>query len=148
MIFQPGHYPTTQKPAPQTPVPPVPAADPAIRRSRGQASYHAGLSAEAQVARHYASRGAKIVAQRWRGRAGEVDLVADDGTQLIFIEVKRSRTFAQGIERVTPHQVARILQTAEEYADRHAQGSLTEMRCDVAVVTGSGSIRVVENAFL
>ena len=42
----------------------------------GQVSYLSGVSAEDQVARRYARTGHVILARRWRGRAGELDLVA------------------------------------------------------------------------
>ena len=59
----------------------------------GALAYQAGLSAEAQVAADYAARGYRPLATRWRGRCGEIDLVLADGAGLVFVEVKKSRSF-------------------------------------------------------
>ncbi len=45
----------------------------------GAVSYYAGLTAEGIVARQYRDRGFQIVANRWRGCAGEIDLIVTDG---------------------------------------------------------------------
>ena len=42
------------------------------------------------MARDYAGRGHATAALRWRGAAGEIDLIALDGEGLIFVEVKRA----------------------------------------------------------
>ncbi|MDU8912905.1 YraN family protein [Aestuariicoccus sp. MJ-SS9] len=118
------------------------------RRATGSTAYHAGLSAEGQVARHYTERGSAIVAQRWRGAAGEIDLIADDGKQLIFVEVKKSRNFGRALEGLTRRQIDRIQLAGEEYAGAHARGSLTEMRFDVALMNDAGQIRILENAYV
>ncbi len=34
------------------------------------------------------TRGLKIIARRWRTRSGEIDLVAMDGDEVVFVEVK------------------------------------------------------------
>ena len=55
----------------------------------GQLAYHAGNAAEGAVARHYCAKGLEIVAKRWRAAradgGGEIDLIARNGTQIIFI---------------------------------------------------------------
>ena len=58
----------------------------------GAVSYHAGIAAEAAVARLYETGGTPIAARRWRSPAGEIDLIFQerDGT-VVFVEV-RART--------------------------------------------------------
>ncbi|GAB4235883.1 MAG: hypothetical protein Kow00109_09260 [Acidobacteriota bacterium] len=41
---------------------------------------------------HLLAEGFDVVARRWRCRAGELDLVAYDGDELVFVEVKTRRT--------------------------------------------------------
>jgi len=53
----------------------------------GAVSYHAGIAAEAAVARLYETGGTPIAARRWRSAAGEIDLIARNGAEVIFIEV-------------------------------------------------------------
>lgn len=116
-----------------------------MRHNAGKASYHAGLAAEDQVARLYAHSGRPIAARRWRGAAGEIDLIARDGAEVIFIEVKKSRTHAQAALRLTPRQIARIYDTAAEFLGGEPRGQLTDVRFDLALVDQYGRIEVLEN---
>lgn len=117
-----------------------------VRQLRGALAYRSGLAAEDSVAARYEHSGRAIVARRWRGSAGEVDLIARDGAGFIFIEVKKSRTHAEAAERLSQRQIARIFDTASEFVADKPQGSMTEMRFDVALVDGMGRIDILENA--
>ncbi|WP_428926701.1 YraN family protein [Marinibacterium sp. SX1] len=117
------------------------------RRSRGRIEYHAGLSAEDSIARDYERRGFPVARRRWRGKGGEIDLIARDGDALIFIEVKKSRDFDTAAQRLGPRQMARLCQSAEEFLGGEPRGLLTEMRFDVALVDAQGRHKIVENAF-
>lgn len=110
-------------------------------------SYLAGLSAEDIVAREYARRGMPVLAHRWRGAGGEIDLIAQDGDGFIFVEVKASRTHDRAAERVTRRQMDRICVSACDYVGRTPRGMLSDMRFDVATIDGQGSCRIIENAF-
>ncbi|MBI6628679.1 YraN family protein [Pontibaca salina] len=115
--------------------------------NRGQAAYHAGLAAENSVASNYEGRGYALLDRRWRGGGGEIDLIARDGEELVFIEVKKSRSFAAAAERLGARQMQRICLSAQAYLDERGFGQLTNMRFDVALVDGGGAMRIVENAF-
>ncbi len=115
---------------------------------RSQTGFHAGLSAEAIVARDYERRGYRIACRRWRGQAGEIDLIAESPRgELAFIEVKKSRSFHRAAERVGRRQMQRICLAAEEFLGTQPNGLLTDMRFDVGLVDGSGTAQIIENAF-
>jgi putative endonuclease len=113
----------------------------------GARSFHAGLAAEAAVARLYERRGRVITATRWRSAAGEIDLVARDGAEVIFIEVKQSRSHAEAAEHLSPRQMARIYASASAFLAGEPAGQDTPARFDVALVDGQGRIEIIENAF-
>lgn len=113
----------------------------------GARSYYAGLAAEDQVARHYAQTGRAVAARRWRGSAGEIDLIARDGAEVIFIEVKQSATHAQAADHLCRRQMGRIYGAASEFLAGEPAGQLTDVRFDVALVDGMGRIEIIENAF-
>ena len=115
--------------------------------ARGRTNYHAGLMAEAQIAQEYRRRGRPVIAERWRGSAGEIDLVAQDGEGLIFIEVKRARSFDCAVQRVSARQMRRVYGAASEFLGTQPKGQRTEVRFDVALVNGAGEIRIMEGAF-
>ncbi|MEP3056243.1 YraN family protein [Ascidiaceihabitans sp.] len=117
------------------------------RHFRGKTAYHAGLSAEDRISTDYERRGCPVARRRWRGAAGEIDLIARDGDDLIFIEVKQSRSFDRAVQRVSPRQMQRIYAAAEEFLAGEPRGALTNVRFDVALVNGQGEVRIIENAF-
>lgn len=72
------------------------------KQHRGQTSYHAGLAAEETAARHYRRAGKTILQQRYRGCAGEVDLVVRDADELVFVEVKKQNTCPSSAAPLAP----------------------------------------------
>ncbi len=112
----------------------------------GSTSYHAGLAAEDGVARHYARSGRPVLARRWRGKGGEIDVIAQDGDDTIFIEVKRSDTHAAAALRVSDRQIRRLFDCAGEYMGTLPNGMNSSVRFDVALVDAMGRIEIIENA--
>lgn len=113
----------------------------------GAVSFHAGLAAEDIVARHYLNRGHAELARRWRGKSGEIDLVLRRGADVIFVEVKKSRSFARAAERVSQTQMRRIMNAALEFLASRPDLGDPFLRFDVAAVNGIGAVHVIENAF-
>ena len=109
-------------------------------------SYHAGLAAEDAVARLYAGAGHAIAARRWRGRGGEIDLIAEGGGRTVFVEVKKADTHAEAAARLGPRQMRRLRDAAGEYMGTLPDGLLSEVRFDVALVDAVGRVEVIENA--
>lgn len=105
-----------------------------------------GRVAENQVEALYRGRGLDIAARRWRGRGGEIDLIARDGNRVVFIEVKSAATFVAAAEHLSARQMARLCAAAAEFVGGEPAGQDTEMRFDVALVDGAGRIDIVENA--
>lgn len=118
------------------------------RRQRGALAFQSGLAAEDIVAADYARRGHRSAWRRWRGAGGEIDLIAEDGEGLIFVEVKAAATHADAAERLGARQIGRIRASAEEYLGRMPNGLLTDCRFDVALVDGLGRVAIIENASL
>ncbi|VAW05312.1 hypothetical protein MNBD_ALPHA07-27 [hydrothermal vent metagenome] len=121
--------------------------------SRGDAglrAYLSGASAEAGVVKAYAERNADLLEQRWRGEGGEggeIDLILREGDTIVFVEVKKARSFDQAIARLRPTQMMRIHAAASAYLAFTPEGQLSNVRFDLAAVDGTGQIRIIENAF-
>ena len=114
----------------------------------GSVGYHAGLMAEDIVARDYRRRRHEVVAQRWRGAGGEIDLILRDGESVIFVEVKKSKTFARAASRLGRRQMDRLCASASEFLAGEPRGQLTDVRFDLAMVDETGAVKVIENAFM
>ena len=114
----------------------------------GTTGYHAGRVAEDVVANDYERRDHGIAARRWRGKSGEIDLIARDGETVVFVEVKKSRSFATAAGRLGRRQMDRIVAAAGEFLAKEPHGQLTDVRFDLAVVNEVGAVQVIENAFM
>jgi len=112
----------------------------------GLRSYLAGKAAEDAVLAAYRAAGHRLVCRRWRGPGGEIDLVLEKGGDIVFVEVKSSRSFAEAVAHLSRRQIARLLVSAEAALGYFGAGSLTSMRFDVALVDGGGRIDVIPNA--
>lgn len=112
----------------------------------GRLSYLAGKAAEDRVAAHYADMGHVILSRRWRGRAGEIDLVVECGGEVIFIEVKQSRGHARAAEALRPRQMRRLYASAGDYLGHMPAGQNTPCRLDVALVDRAGRVEILPNA--
>jgi putative endonuclease len=84
------------------------------------------------------SEGYRILERNFRCRQGEIDLVAEDEHDLIFVEVKARRGVSFGLpeDALTIRKRRKLMEVASYYLDLHAwQGSLMENRC------GSGAVQ-------
>lgn len=115
---------------------------PTTRQRRGAVAHASGLAAEDQIVRRYEMAGCDILARRWRGAAGEIDLIVRDGCTIVFVEVKKAATLAEAAERLSRRQMDRICRAACEYC-----GDSCEMRFDAALVDKLGRVELLENAF-
>lgn len=109
-------------------------------------NYQAGLAAEASVLRWYIAAGYQPLVQRFRGARGEIDLILQRDDDVIFVEVKKSRSFDAAALRLGTQQIDRIFQTASEFLGTQPQGQMTPARFDVALVNAHGEVSVLENA--
>ncbi|MBM3604334.1 MAG: hypothetical protein FJX25_06145 [Alphaproteobacteria bacterium] len=118
-----------------------------MRRQRGRIAAISGVLAEENVTRHYRHGGAVLLASRWRGQAGEIDMIFREAADVVFVEVKAAATHAAAVERLQPAQMRRIGQAALEFCDRQGWGQPVSMRFDVALVDALGRVEVISNAF-
>ena len=80
----------------------------------------AGEKAEALAAEFLAARGVRIIERNFRRRCGELDLVAQDGDTLVFVEVRlRTRSdFGGAAASITAKKRARMTAAASLYLAR------------------------------
>jgi putative endonuclease len=110
-----------------------------------------GQMAETIAVDHLKARGYKILAQNYRTRLGEIDVIAGDGDTIVFVEVKarRSNRYGNPKAAVTREKQRKISMVALQYLK---QNDLTHCsaRFDVVAIGGpqTGSeIEIVKNAF-
>jgi len=83
--------------------------------------------------------GLRILARRYSCRLGEIDLIAADGSTLVFVEVRfrSSSDFGTAAATVTPAKRRRIMQTARHFIMRHAELAENPMRVDIVAIQQS-----------
>ena len=109
-----------------------------------------GRQGEDIAAAYLSAKGWRIVARNWVCHTGELDIVAQSGDTLVFVEVRTRRgdRFGTAAESITPAKQARLIELAQTYL----QGiSLPQpgWRIDViAVQLGQGLPQIdhIENA--
>lgn len=91
------------------------------------------------------SRGYKIKDRNFRSRFGEIDIVALDGSTLVFVEVKArwSLKFGAPEEAVTKYKLFKIKKTGEYYSLLHPDLP-KKLRIDVVALEIEG--RAVSSA--
>jgi putative endonuclease len=82
-------------------------------------------------------RGYAILETRARLPVGEIDIIAQRGHVLAFIEVKQRRDLTQASSAVSPENWQRIARAAEIWAARHPNLHHLDWRYDlIAIVPG------------
>jgi putative endonuclease len=76
-----------------------------------------GAQAEQLAAQYLTQQGLKLIVQNYRCRFGEIDLIMQDGTTLVFIEVRlRSNDgFGGAAASIDARKQQRIIRTAQQY---------------------------------
>lgn len=123
---------------------------PALRGRRYRNRQEAGQAAESAAADYLLNRGYTLISRNWRCRSGEIDLIMEDGTTLVFIEV-RSRTapsrYGTAVEAISPRKCRQVRATASVYLRMHNVDN-RPVRFDVAAVTFGPGGEVVELRYL
>lgn len=110
-----------------------------------------GKLGEEKVCEYLTGRGYRIAARNFRIKGGEIDIVAENGFYIAFVEVKTRKpdSVATGFDAVTKRKKGLIIRAAAEYCIRHP-GQL-QPRFDTVQVIADGEkilrIDYIENAF-
>ena len=113
-----------------------------------------GQKGEETAALYLRRKGYKIIEQNYRySRLGEIDLIAQEGKDLVFVEVKTrsSSSFAEPEEAVNYQKQKRIIKLAQGYL---LNQKLDQVSCRfdvVSIIIDQGgkikSIKLIRDAF-
>ncbi len=79
-------------------------------------AYEFGKQAERRVVDYLSRNGFVVIALRYKAGRGEIDIVAHEGEQLVFVEVKaRRHPLARPETAMTKQKMAAIASTAHAY---------------------------------
>jgi putative endonuclease len=114
-----------------------------------------GKWGERRAARYLEDRGFVVLQTNFRCRVGEIDIVAREGADLVFAEVKTRADLLYGLpcEAVTEQKQRQLARVAEVYLAMHPHAPLAEdarLRFDVIEILTRGGrawIRHIREAF-
>ncbi|NCS99970.1 YraN family protein [Candidatus Parcubacteria bacterium] len=95
-----------------------------------------GNKAEDLTAKYLQNKGLKIIAKQYRSRFGEIDLIALDGSEVVFVEVKARKTSDFGFpeESVTASKIEKIIAVGDKFL-KEKNWLLKPWRIDVVAIT-------------
>jgi putative endonuclease len=106
-----------------------------------------GAQGEGLAAEHLISAGLEILDRNWRCSQGELDIVARDRDEVVFVEVKTrsSVLFGHPFESITATKVTRLRRLASAWCEAHA-GSAAAIRIDaIAVIVPARGVVEIEH---
>jgi len=92
-----------------------------------------GNKFEARAARLLTASGLTLVARNFGGRTGEIDIIAREGSQLVFVEVRArgNSRFSGAAASVDRRKQQRIVQTAQLFLQHQPRYADMPCRFDV-----------------
>ncbi len=111
-----------------------------------------GRNGEDRAARYLEAQGYEIVERNYHCRGGEIDIIAREAGDLVFVEVKTRRSAADSAasEAVDVRKRAKIVKSAWSYLGERGLGEVG-CRFDVAEVYfingGPVTVEVIKGAF-
>ena len=114
-----------------------------------KATYQTGLKGEEIAEEYLAARGMRCLERRYREKNGEIDLIMEEGSTYVFVEVKARFSAAEtgsGLMAVTPSKQRRIARCAMLYLMKHDPHGNRSVRFDVIEVNREG-VTHIPNAF-
>jgi putative endonuclease len=90
-----------------------------------------------RVARaHLEAKGYRIVGRNFRTRDAELDLIAVDGDQAVFVEVRTRRGAYPGMAAlsITRTKARKLLLAVDRYAESHPEVADMPLRIDVVAI--------------
>lgn len=109
-----------------------------------QSTKQIGDAGESLATQRLQGVGYLIVDRNFRTRFGEIDIIAKDGNDLVFIEVKTKSNdyFGTAAEMITKRKLEKIIKTAETYILANKIDST--WRIDAVLINGN-EVEIIQN---
>lgn len=107
-----------------------------------------GKEGEDRATKILKAEGYKIIKRNYRNPFGEIDIIAEEGGYLVFIEVKKrnTNTFGDPLHSIDELKKRHIILSAQYYLKSHKLNN-KKTRFDVVGIT-KDTVKIVKNAFL
>ena len=89
------------------------------RAQQARLTYKKGIWGEYAACFFLMCKGYRIKKRRFKTKVGEIDIIAERGGTVCFVEVKHYHSFERGIYAITPKQQQRLHRAAEWYQTKY-----------------------------
>ena len=107
-----------------------------------------GKDKEKKAADYLEKNGITVKENNYYGKYGEIDIVAEDGKTVVFVEVKyrKSEKCGKAEESVSKTKMKRLYITAMEYLTKKRIANSVSVRFDLIAINGT-KINWIKNSF-
>jgi putative endonuclease len=108
-----------------------------------------GAQGEAQALDYLIQQGLLPVAQNFRCKCGELDLIMADGACAIVVEVRKRANdrFGSAAETIDTRKQAKVNRCAKLWWVQHGQREYTSLRFDVVTIQSETKLLWIQNAW-
>ncbi len=95
-----------------------------------------GARGEALAAAYLQQKGWRLLYQNWRSGIYEIDLIAQDGHEIVFVEVRAvsAKVPWEPESTITPRKKARLLRAITVFLAQHPEWETQPARIDVVAI--------------
>jgi putative endonuclease len=116
------------------------------------AQHQKGQEAEKHACEFLMKNGLKLIECNHRNKLGEIDLIMQDKSHVVFVEVRyrQQKSYGSSVESITPFKQAKIIKAASYYLQIHKLTEKVDCRFDVVGMTSQNTdfeIEWIKNAF-
>ncbi len=105
-----------------------------------------GFAAEDIAAAYLQKHNCRILQRNYQIRFGEVDIIAEDDGDIIFVEVRKRGSIIDAAASITPSKQKKLRAAAAHYLAKLPFPA--PCRFDAILTDGKGNIKWLKNAFL
>jgi putative endonuclease len=105
-----------------------------------------GHFAESWAAWHLRIKGYRILAMRWRARLGEIDVIAQRGRLIIFVEVKARQVEADALSAISVAKREKLAKAVRQWISTYERPGIS-YRIDAVLIRPFRWPRHIENLF-
>jgi putative endonuclease len=100
-----------------------------------------GAEAEELACQHLQDQGLRLLKRNFRTKRGEIDLIMQDKSCVVFVEVRfrRSSRYGSAEESISSGKCQRLNAAALAYLQQSAQGGNTQARFDAVAISPNSS---------
>lgn len=119
------------------------------KRKSSTAKQITGDQAEVLAKKHLQKQGLQFIHQNFHCKMGEIDLIMQDGDNLVFVEVRfrHSPQHGSAIETVDFRKQQKLRRAAEAYLQLTYSNNPPPCRFDVVGLNSQQTIEWIKNAF-